>query len=92
MDEGFAGFEDDVADKAVAYDDVHVVIKDVEAFDEARVVDYGVVAKAFEVFVGFVGEVVAFAFFGADAEEAYAGVGEFEDDAGIPTAEDGVVD
>lgn len=39
MKEGLAGFDEDIADEAIAYDDVDISFEDVEAFDEAVIVD-----------------------------------------------------
>ncbi len=39
VEEGFAGFKEDVADESVADDDVDLIVENMETFDRAAVVD-----------------------------------------------------
>lgn len=83
--QAFAGLEGDVADEAVADDDVGAAIEEVAAFDVADDVEAGGAKKG----EGFPGLGVALGVFFADGEQADAGVGDVEDAAGVEVAHDG---
>ncbi len=83
--DALTGFEGDVADEAVADDDVRGAIEDVAALDVADEVK----RECLEERQGFPGEFVALGFFLADGEQADAGAGDLEDAAGIHFTHDG---
>ena len=85
----FAGLEGDVADEAVADDDVGVAVEEVAAFDVADEVDVGELAEEGQ---GVAGEGVALGVFFADGEQADAGAVDAEDVAGVHVAHDGELD
>ena len=71
------GLEDDIADEAIADDDVGLTLKDIVPFDIALEADArGVGAQEGE---GVLGELVALAIFGADAHQADGGLFAAED-------------
>src|SRR6185312_6074276 len=83
--ETFGCFENDVAGEAVGDDDVHGVIEEIESFDVADEIQIQQAAE----FYGAAGEVGAFGFLGAIAEDADAGAGYAEEFLGVDVAHDG---
>ena len=64
----FAGFQGDIANEAVAYDDIGAVFEQVVAFDVSNEIQVEVFAE----FEGLEGQSVAFGVLGADAQNANA--------------------
>lgn len=90
--EAFGGFEGNVADEAVADDDVSAAVEKVAAFNVAEEVAEMAAVEGAEEGEGFAGKGVALAVFFADGEEAGAGVGDAEDALGVDLAHEGELD
>ena len=67
--EAFGGLQHNVADKAVAHHHVHAVVEQVKSFDVANIIQIQLRAQL----RGFAGQVGAFGFFRAVAQDAHAG-------------------
>lgn len=86
--ETLASLENDVADEAIANDDIDAIAKEVMAFDIADEVNGSLLAE----FIGFEGQFIAFDGLGADAQDADTGLSTTEDLPGVDMAHDGVLE